>query len=195
MINRLIYNICRYFLTPKTSELTFVIMSMSRTLVVSSLLLLVRVVFSSTGAIAQSLPASDGKISVQQVEPVFSFYCTDLNTIEINYQIKSKTQPEFRQVNVSFSIDGQSVAIIKSSGDSVPSLQLNQFGKTTAVLSETSIPTHKSGIFNMIISVSSVANEFDDIEVPVNVEIGCSDPKRIDYMECILNCEKWGLRW
>jgi hypothetical protein len=128
-------------------------MSIPRTLVASSLLLLVRVAFSLTGAETQTLPASDGVISVQQVEPLFSFSCADLNTIEIDYQIRS------------------------------------------AVLSETSIPTHKSGIFNMLISVSSAANEFDDIGVPVNVEIGCSDPKRIDYMECILNCEKWGLRW
>ena len=179
----------------KKSELTFVIMSIPRTLVASSLLLLVRVAFSLTGAETQPLPASDGVISVQQVEPLFSFSCADLNTIEIDYQIRSKTQPEFRPVDISFSIDGQNAAIIKSSGDSAHSLQLNQFGKTTAVLSETSIPTHKSGIFNMLISVSSAANEFDDIGVPVNVEIGCSDPKRIDYMECILNCEKWGLRW
>ena len=178
---------------PKTSELTFVIKP--RTLFVSSLLLLVRVAFSMTGAVTQPLPASHDAISVQQVEPLFSFSCADLNTIEIDYQVKSKTQPEFHPVNISFSIDGQSVAIIKSSGDSAPSLQLNQFGKTTAMLSETSIPTHKSGIFNMLISLSSAANEFDDIEVPVNVEIGCSDPKRIDYMECVLNCEKWGLRW
>ena len=170
-------------------------MSMPRKLVVSSLLLLVRVAFSLTDTVTQPLPASDGEISVQQVEPLFSFSCADLNTIEIDYQVKSKNQPEFRPVDISFSIDGQSVTIIKSSGDSAHSLQLEKFGKTTAVLSETSIPTHKSGIFNMLISVSSAANEFDDIEMPVNVEIGCSDPKRIDYMQCILNCEKWGLRW
>lgn len=168
---------------------------MPRKLVVSSLLLLVRVAFSLTDTVTQPLPASDGEISVQQVEPLFSFSCADLNTIEIDYQVKSKNQPEFRPVDISFSIDGQSVTIIKSSGDSAHSLQLDKFGKTTVVLSETSIPTHKSGIFNMLISVSSAANEFDDIEMPVNVEIGCSDPKRIDYMQCILNCEKWGLRW
>jgi hypothetical protein len=180
---------------PKTGELTFVIMSMPRTLFVSSLLFLVRVAFSFPNSVKEPLLNFDNVISPQQVEPQFSFTCTDLNTIEIDYQIKSKTQPEFRPVDISFLIDGQSVAIIKSSGDSAPSLQLNQFGKTTAVLSETSIPTHRSGIFNMLISMSSVENAFDDIEVPVNVEIGCTDPKRIDYMECILNCEKWGLRW
>lgn len=58
---------------------------------------------------------------------------------------------------------------------------------------ETSIPTSQAGVY--VLSFQSVNTLRPVKSTEINVQVGCTDPKRQNYMECVLNCEKWGLYW
>jgi hypothetical protein len=58
------------------------------------------------------------------------------------------------------------------------------------LIDDTTLPTGAPGTHEMVFSSPAVAQP-----LRLQVQIGCSDPQRATYLDCIANCAHWEVRW
>ena len=58
------------------------------------------------------------------------------------------------------------------------------------LIDDATLPTGAPGTHEMVFSSPAVAQP-----LRLQVQIGCSDPQRATYLDCIANCAHWEVRW
>jgi hypothetical protein len=88
-------------------------------------------------------------------------------------------------------VDGEPLLLLDpATRDSLPA-QLPGFGVSVRFLiDDATLPTGAPGTHEMVFSSPAVAQP-----LRLQVQIGCSDPQRATYLDCIANCAHWEVRW
>lgn len=60
---------------------------------------------------------------------------------------------------------------------------------------EISLPSQASESYTMVISASETQNLYNIQPLTISVQVRCTDPEKLFFMECFLNCGEWLIEW
>lgn len=90
-------------------------------------------------------------------------------------------------------IDEKEVLVYSISSKPSNIIEISEEGIQNLLFEETSIPSSSSGTYTF--QISSSHENYQDLQTKINIQVGCTDLNRVGYMECVLNCERWGVTW
>lgn len=88
-------------------------------------------------------------------------------------------------------VDGEPLLLLDPATlDSLPAQLPGYNAPVRFLIDDTTLPTGAPGTHEMVFSSPAVAQP-----LRLQVQIGCSDPQRATYLDCIANCAHWEVRW
>ena len=88
-------------------------------------------------------------------------------------------------------VDGEPLLLLDPTTlDSLPAQLPGYDTSVRFLIDDATLPTGAPGTHEMVFSSPAVAQP-----LRLQVQIGCSDPQRATYLDCIANCAHWEVRW
>lgn len=88
-------------------------------------------------------------------------------------------------------VDGEPLLLLDPATlDSLPAQLPGYDTPVRFLIDDATLPTGAPGTHEMVFSSPAVAQP-----LRLQVQIGCSDPQRATYLDCIANCAHWEVRW
>lgn len=88
-------------------------------------------------------------------------------------------------------VDGEPLLLLDPATlDSLPAQLPGYDTSVRFLIDDATLPTGAPGTHEMVFSSPAVAQP-----LRLQVQIGCSDPQRATYLDCIANCAHWEVRW
>lgn len=121
--------------------------------------------------------------------------CLGLNEFEValtDYD-ESTTLKFVPPIQLKIWINNEATILYDSDSIEVTTIELSNESFHLFTVDETSMPTSSSGVYPL--RIASISSGHIGLKKEINVQIGCTDSRKSDYMGCVLHCEKWGVRW
>lgn len=115
--------------------------------------------------------------------------------VQLSSHGQSGIQNFIDSISLQVFIEEYNPTVLTEDGNDITTISFQSTGSRRFCFDELTLPARQSSKIEMLISGNSNGDNYDILPFRANVQVGCTDKKYTNLLECVLNCANWVVVW